>query len=50
MKELHPTGSHQKLGIKPLSVLLGDLLQGFSAVVNNPCATYTLFSPTYFTA
>lgn len=50
MKELHPTGSHQELGIKPSSVLLEDFLQGFSAAVNNPCATYTLFSPTYFTA
>lgn len=50
MKELHPTGSHQELGIKPSSVLLEGFLQGFSAAVNNPSATYALFSPTYFTA
>lgn len=49
MKELHPTESHQELGIKPSSVLLEDILQGFSAVVNNLYATYTLFSPTNFT-
>lgn len=50
MKELHPTGSHQELGIKPSAVLLEDFFQGFSAAVNNPCATYTLYSPTDFTA